>query len=313
MANSSDASAAERLRALVAEAKARDTLVVVVGPTASGKTDLAIQLAEALDGEIVNVDSVQIYRRFDIGSGKPTPEERARAPHHLIDALDPLDPVEASRFRTLADAAIADIRARGKRPILAGGTFLFHRAVLFGLADAPSASPEIRARHRAIAEERGRDSLHRDLAAVDPESADRIHPNDLVRVSRALEVFELSGRKMSDVQKEHAFRDERYPHRMVGIRHTDDALSERIERRARLWLDGGWLEEVEGLLRDGYEGARATESVGYREVKAFLRGALPKAELLPKIVQSTRIFVRRQRTWLGHSDVLWLDGNAKLT
>ncbi len=313
MASSNDAWAASPLAAFVAEAAEDDSVVVVVGATASGKTELAIRLAEELNGEIVNVDSVQIYRHFDIGSGKPTAKERQRAVHHLVDLLDPLDSVDASRFRELADVAIADIRARGKRPILSGGTFLFHRAVLFGLADAPSADPAIRARHRAIAESAGRETLHTELRRVDPESAERIHPNDLVRVSRALEVFELSGKKMSDLHREHAFKDQRYPHRLVAIRHDEAELRERIECRAKLWLDGGWIPEVERLVASGYGNARAMESVGYREVSAYLRGEIAEADLLSSIVRATRIFVRRQKTWLGHSDVLWLDAPWNLT
>jgi tRNA dimethylallyltransferase len=161
-------------------------LLAIVGPTASGKTALAVALAEQLDGEIVSADSVQVYRGFDVGSGKPTPDELRRAPHHLVSALDPMAPIDASSWAELASKAIDDVRARGKVPIVCGGTFLWVKALIFGLAEAPSASPEVRARHRATAEAEGRPALHHRLATVDPESAARLHPNDLVRVSRAL-------------------------------------------------------------------------------------------------------------------------------
>ncbi len=306
--SSSVAWVAEAAREIAREAReGDDRMLVVVGPTASGKTALAIDLARQLEGEIVNVDSVQIYRGFDIGSGKPTADERAEIPHHLVDLLDPNDAIEASRFRELADEVLADIRARGKRPILAGGTFLWQRAVLYGLAEGPKADAEARRRHRDLAAREGNEALHRELQAADPESAKRLHPNDLVRVSRALEVFELTGRTMTALHEEHGFREARIPHRLVGVRYPDAVLTKRIDERARYWLENGWIEEVSRLEREGFGKSRAMESVGYREVAAFLRGELSREELLPKVVQSTRIFVRRQRTWLARADVRWIE------
>lgn len=275
-----------------------DELLVVVGPTASGKTELALRLAERLGGEIVGADSVQIYESFDIGSGKPTAEELARAPHHLIGVADPLVPVEAQRFTELAEAAIADIRARRKVPIVCGGTFLWVKALVWGLAPMPGADPALRAEHARIAETEGRAALHARLAAVDPESAARLAPNDLVRVSRALEVLQLSGKTMSAWQKEHGFRETRHRARLVGVQRTPEELDARIARRTEAWLAGGWIEEVRGLVARGYRGARAMGSVGYREVLAYVEGALPEEELPAAVVRSTRVFVRRQRTWL---------------
>ncbi|MEO7110653.1 MAG: tRNA (adenosine(37)-N6)-dimethylallyltransferase MiaA, partial [Polyangiaceae bacterium] len=178
-----------------------DLLVALVGPTASGKTEIAIRIAEKIGGEIVSVDSVQVYRGFDIGSGKPSSEEKLRVRHHLIDVADPLSTIDASKFATLADRAIQEIRSRGLRPILCGGTFLWLKALLFGLVDASPANEEIRARHRNEVETLGRDVFHEKLRVVDPESATRLHPNDVVRVSRALEVFELTGRTLSEGHK----------------------------------------------------------------------------------------------------------------
>ena len=283
-----------------------EELLAVVGPTASGKTALAVELAEQLDGEVVSADSVQIYRGFDLGSGKPTAEELERAPHHLVSALDPMDHVDASSWAERASRAIDDIRARGKVPIVCGGTFLWVKALLFGLAEAPSASAEVRARHRALAENDGRPAVHDRLRAVDPDSAGRLHPNDLVRVSRALEVFELTGRPLSVWQREHAFAHARHRARLVAISCDGTALTERMRMRVRDWLAAGWVEEVEGLLASGYGEARAMGSVGYAQVRSMLAGASPRQELETAIVRATRVFARRQRTWLNHADVVWL-------
>lgn len=281
-------------------------LLCVVGPTASGKTDLAIEVSEAVGGEIISADSVQIYRGFDIGSGKPTPDERGRAAHHLIDTHDPLDPIDAAGWAKLAEAAIEDIRSRGKIPIVCGGTFFWVRALVLGLVAAPAADAAIRARHRVLVDEKGRSALHDELAKVDPDSAKRLHPNDVVRVSRALEVFELSGKPMSEWQADHGFKARKFDAAMIGLRHDPAVLTDRIAARVDKWLAGGWLDEVRALVAAGYGEARAMGSVGYAEVRAHLEGKLPREELKDTIVRSTRVFARRQRTWLNHADVEWL-------
>jgi tRNA dimethylallyltransferase len=293
-----------RAASLIAEDPQR--LLCVVGPTASGKTDLAVAVCERVDGEIVSADSVQIYRGFDIGSGKPSAEERARAPHHLIDVLDPRETADAMAYAALAERAIDDIRARGKVPILCGGTYFWVRALVIGLAPAPRADEAVRARHRAITDERGRAALHEELARVDAASAARLHPNDVVRVSRALEVHELSGRTMSEHHAEHGFRAHRMASAMIGIATTPELLTERIRRRAEAWLENGWIDEVRDLVARGYGETRAMGSVGYKEVLAHLRGTLPRDALLDAIVQATRIFTRKQRTWLRTAPVEWL-------
>lgn len=293
-----------RAAAIASENPAR--LLCVVGPTASGKTELAIATCERIGGEIVSADSVQIYRGFDIGSGKPTPDEQARAPHHLVDVLDPLETADAMTFARLAERAIADIRARGKVPVLCGGTYFWVRALVIGLAPAPSADETVRARHRAVVEERGRGALHEELARVDPASAARLHPNDMLRVSRALEVHELSGRTMSEHHAEHGFRAHRMESAMIGVSTTSEVLTERITARADAWLDRGWVEEVRDLVARGYAGTRAMASVGYKEVHAHMAGTLPREALRDAIVQSTRTFARKQRTWLRDAPVEWL-------
>jgi tRNA dimethylallyltransferase len=276
-----------------------DLIAAFVGPTASGKTEIAIRVAEKVGGEIISVDSVQVYRGFDIGSGKPSAEEKGRARHHLIDVIDPLDAIDAARFAQVADLAITDIRSRGARPILCGGTFLWLKALLFGLVDAAPANEEIRARHRAEVDESGRDIFHERLRSVDPMSADRLHPNDVVRVSRALEVFELTGKPLSESQRSHGFSEARHQAELFAITRSSEELTERIRARIATWLAGGWIEETESLLASGYGVSRAMSTVGYREVRDFLAGNLPRADLEETIVRRTRVFARRQRTWLN--------------
>jgi len=288
-----------RVAKAVALARARpDALLVVVGPTASGKTELALGAAEALDGEIVSADSVQVYRHFDIGSGKPSASERARAAHHVVDVADPLEPIDAARFVDLAERAIEDVRARGRRPIVCGGTFLWTRALLWGLAEAPAADAEIRRLHRDEAERDGRAALHARLVAVDPASAARLHPNDLVRVSRALEVFELTGRPQSEGHAAHGFARPRHDAVLVAVERSGDDLDARIAARVDAWLASGWIDEVESLVARGYRDARAMGSVGYRQVASHIDGRCSRDELATAIVRATRIFARRQRTWL---------------
>ncbi|MFO0677773.1 MAG: tRNA (adenosine(37)-N6)-dimethylallyltransferase MiaA [Polyangiaceae bacterium] len=283
-----------------------DVLVAVVGPTASGKTALGIALAERVDGEIVSADSVQIYRHFDVGSGKPTAEERRRAVHHLVDVVDPGAPIDAARFAELADAAVKDVRSRGKIPVLVGGTFLWVKALVQGLAAAPAADPTLRAEYDAFAKEHGRAALHGRLAVVDPVSAAKLHPNDFVRVSRALEVHTLSGRTLSDWHAEHGFRGARYRTHFVALDHEAAILDERITRRARAWLQGTWIDEVRSLHARGYGDTRAMASVGYKEVAAHVRGEIASEDLETAVVRATRTFVRRQKTWLNGVDVQWL-------
>ena len=283
-----------------------DELLVVVGPTASGKTELSVRLAERFGGEVISADSVQIYREFDVGSGKPSAEERGRAPHHLVDALDPLEPVDAQRYAAMAEEVVADVRSRGRTPIVCGGTFLWVKALVWGLAPAPPGSPEIRARHQALAEAEGRGALHARLAEVDPEAAARLSPNDLLRVSRALEIHELTGRPQSAWHAEHGFRERRHAARLLGVQRGRDELDERIAARVRGWLEEGWVDEVRGLVSRGYGSARAMGSVGYKQVREHLEGQLPAEALEGAIVRATRVFVRRQRTWLREQDVTYV-------
>jgi len=287
-------------------------LLCIVGATGSGKSALALRLARALGGEILSADSMQIYRGFDVGTGKPSAEERALVPHHLVDVAEPNEAWDAARWAETAVRLIAEIQARGRVPIVCGGTFLWVRALIYGLAEAPRGDEALRARHSAWAEREGRAALHARLAEVDPVTAARLAPNDFVRVSRALEVFELTGKPMSEVQAAHGFREPRFAVRFVGVARERAEQDELIAQRVRRMLDAGWVREVETLRAAGFGDARAMTSVGYRQVaEAMMAGTLgDEAALADAIVRATRVFARRQRTWLRDQPVEWLPADA---
>ena len=272
-------------------------LVTICGPTASGKTALAVELAEKLDAEIVSADSQQCYRGLDAGTAKPSPEERSRARHHLLDVADPEEQLDAARFVQLADAAVADISRRGKRVIVAGGTGLWIRALLRGLLDAPGASPEFRAALREDFERLGVPALHARLAEVDPGAAARILPNDRIRIERALEVHALSGRPLSELQREHRFAQVRYQSLIWFLDPPREVLRERIEARTRrMFADGSLRRETEWLLSRG--ASKALKIIGYEEMAQALRtGNFAAAE--ERTQARTRQYAKRQRTWFA--------------
>lgn len=281
-------------------------LLCVVGPTASQKTELAIRICEQVGGEVIGADSVQIYERFDIGSGKPTPDELGRAVHHLVGTADPHDPVDAATFASQADAAVRDIRSRGRIPVVCGGTFLWVRALVLGLAEAPPASAELRELLELQKNDLGVEALHARLADIDPPTANRLNPRDWVRIQRALEVFEISGRRLSDLHREHQARGPRHKARYVGIHWDPRDLEERMRHRARVWLASGWIDEVRGLLEAGLRETRPMGSVGYRQVVEYVDGQVSEPDLLDSVVRATKVFARRQRTWLRDEAVAWM-------
>jgi len=281
-------------------------LLVIVGETASGKTRLALELARTIGGEVVGADSVQVYRGFDIGSGKPTTEEIGAIRHHLIDVADADEPFDAARFVSTADAAIADARARGKVPIVCGGTYLWIKALIFGLAEAPAAPKEVREALQAEVAREGAPKLHARLANIDAKTASRLHPNDALRIVRALEVFAVTGRPLSELHEAHGFARARHEARIVAIAHERTAIETRIAARVGEMMTRGLVAEVEGLLARGYGDTRPMGSVGYAQVRAFLCGDLPKEALEAEIVRATRIFARRQRTWLKQANPTWI-------
>ncbi|MFN3702556.1 tRNA (adenosine(37)-N6)-dimethylallyltransferase MiaA [Thermomonas sp.] len=295
---------------------ARPRAIALMGPTASGKSAYAIALARRLGGEIVSVDSALVYRGLDIGAAKPTRAEQALAPHHLIDLRAPWQPYSAAEFATDARAAIDGIVARGRLPILAGGTGLYFRALLEGLSDMPQADEALRVAISAEAEVRGWAALHAELAQVDPVAAARIHATDAQRIQRALEVYRLSGRPISAWQRDAA--GARLPLRVLKLvlappRRED--LHARIEARFDAMLAAGFLDEVRALralpeLRAHSKplDLPALRAVGYRQAWEYLDGASSPAEFRSRAIAATRQLAKRQFTWLrGELDARWFD------
>ena len=279
--------------------------VFLLGPTASGKTAVALALAERFPAEIVSVDSAQVYRGMDVGTAKPTHEERRRVAHHLIDIADPTEAYSAGRFRDDALRVASGIHARGKVPILAGGTMLYFRALTRGLADLPTAQPMIRRDIEARAARAGWPSLHAHLAKVDPQAAARIEPNDAQRIQRALEVFEHSGRPLSEFHARESAVDLPFESIRIALEPGDRAaLHARIEARFRAMLAKGLLAELEELRRRYAltESLPAMRSVGYRQAWDVLEGRAPLATLEARGAAATRQLAKRQLTWLRAMD-----------
>src|SRR5437870_9021006 len=272
-------------------------VLTICGPTASGKTALAVELAEKLGAEIVSADSQQCYRGLDAGTAKPSPEEQARARHHLLDVAEPEEQLDAARFVQLADAEIARIHGRGKRAIVAGGTGLWIRALLRGLIDAPGASPEFRAALREELDALGVPALHERLRAVDPAAAARIPPNDRVRIERALEVHALSGRPLSELQREHRFAQARYQALIWFLDPPREVLRARIEARTRrMFADGSLRHETEWLLARG--ATKALKIIGYGEcAEALQTGDWAAAE--ERTNARTRQYATRPGSWFA--------------
>ncbi len=285
-------------------------LLAVVGPTAAGKSELALRLAGSLDGEVVNYDSVQVYRGFDIGTGKLPLAERQGIPHHLIDCLDPAEDFTAGDFRREALRALNDIRSRGKLPILAGGTGLYLRALLQGLFDGPPRSGELRERLRSLADQRGREYVHRILQRLDPASAGRIDPQDLQKVIRAVEVCLLASQTLSRLQAQgrEPLRDFRCF--KLGLNPGRGELCARINQRVERMFASGLQEEVRGLMaRPEAPRMKALGALGYRQVAWALRGEVSWQEALIATQAATRQYAKRQMTWFRREpEVTWFSG-----
>lgn len=289
----------------------RPPVLFLMGPTASGKTALAVELVRRLPFEIVSVDSALVYREMDIGTAKPDAETRRLAPHRLVDILDPTETYSAGRFRTDALREIADIRAMGRIPLLVGGTLLYFRALERGLAELPPADPAVRARLALEMAERGSASLHARLVRLDPAAAARIHPRDPQRIQRALEVYELADRSLTELC---TFpRDELLPFRTVKLIVAPaerQVLRERVERRFREMLEQGFVAEVERLRARGDLDSNkpSMRAVGYRQIWSYLDGELNYAAMVERGIAATRQFAKRQLTWLrAETRVAWLD------
>lgn len=298
--------------------------IFLMGPTASGKTDLALALVDALPCELVSVDSALIYRGMDIGTAKPDKATLARYPHRLVDIRDPAESYSAAEFRADALEAMAEITSRGRIPLLVGGTMLYYKALLEGLADMPSADLGVRAELEARAAAEGWEALHRELARVDPESAARIHPNDPQRLTRALEVYRVSGLSMTAHRQRQMAQNSgiqtpgagQLPYTVAQFAIAPEqrqVLHERIARRFHLMLAQGFVEEVEALrLReDLHAGLPSIRAVGYRQVWDYLDGRLSREEMAERGIIATRQLAKRQFTWLrGWEKLNWLDSLA---
>lgn len=272
-------------------------IVVVCGPTASGKSELAAAMAEALGGEVIGADSRQVYRHLEIGTAKPSAELRRRVAHHLLDVVDPDQRFDAADWRDLADAAIRNISERGRHAIVCGGTGLYLRSLLRGLVEGPSASAALRSSLEAEERERS-GSLHRRLAVVDPAAAQRIHPNDRVRVIRALEVYELTGEALSVRHGRHALGENRYDALVLEVQRPVAELEVRIKERAHAMVDSGLVEEVRRLGQRFDLEAKAFTAIGYREARECVLGRMAHADVAPAVARSTQAYAKRQRTWL---------------
>ena len=287
-------------------------LVAIVGPTASGKSALALGLAEERGGEIVSCDSLQVYRGLDIGSAKPTAEERARVPHHLIDVRDPDEGFSAADYAVLARESLAGIRARGHLPIVVGGTGLYLRALLSGLFEGPSRDEALRGRLEGMADRFGNARLHRLLRHVDPEAAARIHATDRLRIVRALEVFRATGRPLSAQHREGAEPLRGYDVKIVGLAPPRDVLRRRIEARTREMFARGLLAEVRGLLERYGRELRPLKAIGYRQAVDVLDGRMTEEDARVSLDTETAQYAKRQRTWFRHQiTASWFEEPAR--
>jgi tRNA dimethylallyltransferase len=282
-------------------------LVVVLGPTAVGKSELALGLALSIDGEIVNADSQQVYRFMDIGTGKPSAEDRLRVSHHLIDMVDPDEEFNAAQFRRMALAIIEQIQGREKKVIVCGGTGLYLKALTQGLFEGPGSDAAFRAALDRQIEVQGLAALYQRLVAIDGSVTSTIHPNDRQRIVRALEVFETTGRPLSAWQNEHAFRDEPFELLKIGLLRERAELYDRINRRCEQMVQDGLLEEVRELVARGYSlDLKSLRSVGYRQMGAVLRGEKDLTGALEEMKQETRRLAKRQLTWFRRDgEILW--------
>ena len=294
---------------------ARQRLWFLVGPTASGKSAVGLLVAERLRAEIISLDSMAVYRGMDIGTAKPSAADRARVPHHLIDLADPCEAFSTGRYVGAADAAIADVARRGRMPLVVGGTALYLKALTEGFFDGPSADWALRNRLHAEAAEHGTPALHARLRELDPAAAARIHPNDLRRIVRALEVHEVTGQPISEQQTQWGHRPPacepqagRLCH-LAGLRRDRADLYERINRRVDAMFEAGLLDEAAGLLADPRAISHAaSQFVGYREAIACLRGECTPAEARELVKTRTRQFAKRQLTWFRHfPQICWVD------
>ena len=285
-------------------------ICALVGPTASGKTALAMDVARAAGAEVISMDSMLVYRELGIGTAKPSPEELAEVPHHLIDLVSVNELFDVSQWLKASQEALADCLARDRRVLFVGGTGFFLAALLRGLFQGPAPDPELRARLEQTAQEEGGEVLVRQLGEIDPESAERIHPKDLRRVIRALEVFEQTGRTLSDWQQEWGVDDQRQKQaRILGLHMEVPAIDLCIRARTELMIEAGWQAEALAARAIGFSKSSA-QALGYAEILAWADGEATREETVERIALATRQFARRQRTWYRKFPIEWVDPSS---
>jgi tRNA dimethylallyltransferase len=287
----------------------RPRVVILLGPTGVGKSKLAIEWAEALGGEIISADSMQVYRYMDIGTAKPTPDDQKRVRHHLIDLVTPDQPFHAALYRTLGRKAI-DQLYQDKKPIwVVGGTGLYIKTLTQGLFSSPKIDPQIRELLKQEAKEKGSDALYERLKKVDPKTAFQLHPNDLFRIIRALEVFDSTGAPISFYREQHRFGERPYKTLKIGLERNREKLYDRIEERVDQMLENGFLQEVEKLMEMGYgPELKPMQSLGYKQTVQFLMKEIKWDEAVRQIKRDTRHYAKRQLTWFkADPEVQWWD------
>ncbi len=290
------------------QAAAAPKVIIIAGPTGSGKTELAITLARRLGGEIVGADSMQIYRYMDIGTAKPTQAEQAAAPHHMIDIVDPDEDFDAATYADMARGTIREISARGHLPLVVGGTGFYIRSLVYGLFEKGGSDPKVRRRLKRLAEAEGSAALHQRLAAIDSPAAARIHPNDAYRIVRALEVFETTGEPLSGFQQRHRLKTMHVTPLTIGVSWPRPVLYDRINRRVDIMMAQGLEDEVRGLLSRGYHGGlKSMQSLGYRHLTSYINGEATLHETVTTLKRDHRRYAKRQLTWFNaDSSVHWM-------
>ncbi len=290
------------------EAPTKPKIVVICGPTGTGKTAFAVKLAKATGGEIVGADSMQIYRYLEIGTAKPTPSERAEVRHHMVDFIDPDEKFDAAAYAKAASRKVRQLVRKGRLPFVVGGTGLYIKSLVYGLFEAGPFDENVRIKLKQEAEKDGSAPLHARLKAIDPMAALKIHENDLLRIIRALEVYEVTGKPISRYHLEHGFREKLFETMKIGLYRDREILYERINKRVDKMIEDGLLEEVKDLLSKGYPSdLKSMRSLGYRHMIDFLNGNVSFETAVTTLKRDHRRYAKRQMSWFnGDKEVLWL-------
>ena len=288
-------------------ATAKPKIIIICGPTGIGKTTVAIDLAQHLEGQIVGADSLQVYKYMDIGTAKPTAAEQARVVHHLVDFVEPDESFDAAQYAAKAREKIIELDQQRITSFVVGGTGLYIKALLYGLFDEKVSDPEIRDRLKAEADTHGIQSLYERLGRLDSETANRLHPNDTYRILRALEVIEATGQAISKHHKKHGFFDQPFESLKIGLEMDRTILYERINRRVDAMISDGFLDEVKGLMARGYSAdLKPMQSIGYRHMVDYIEGRLSWEECVRTMKRDHRRYAKRQLTWFGaDSEIIW--------